>query len=158
MNAPRMLTYAAAILALQVLTRERVTAQENSVRIEFAGDSARSTVMGAFRRAGTVYVSLNDLAQIFSLSTYEGQESRKFEVKRLPLRLKVSGGNPFIVVTDSTGRQSVYQLPVSVVHAANSYFVPLSSFLPLLSPVFGINAAYDKWTGVLGIGTRTETP
>jgi len=158
MRAPRMLTYAAAVLALPVISRERLQAQENSVRIEFAGDSARSTVIGAFRRSGTVYVSLNDLAQIFSLATYEGQESQKFEIKRLPLRLKVAGGNPFIVVTDSTGRQSVFQLPVSVVHAANSYFVPLSSFLPLLPPVFGINAAYNKWTGVLGIGTRAEIP
>jgi len=35
----------------------------------------------------------NDLAQMFSLSTYESRESQKFEIKRLAMRLKVAGGN-----------------------------------------------------------------
>jgi N-acetylmuramoyl-L-alanine amidase len=153
-----MLTYAAALLACTALFRDAAGAQENAVRIVFAGDSARGTVIGAFRRAGNVYVSLNDFAQVFSFATYESRESRKFEVKRLPLRLKVSGGNPFVVVTDSTEHQTVYQLPVKVVFAANSYFVPLASFLPLLRPVFGVNASYNQWTGVLGIGTEAAAP
>jgi N-acetylmuramoyl-L-alanine amidase len=158
MRSPRGFTYAAALLALLFLPRESSRAQDNAVRIEFAGDSARSTVIGAFRRSGTVYVSLNDLAQIFSLATYESRETQKFEIKRLPLRLKVAGGNPFIVVTDSSGHQSAYQLPAKVVYAANSYFVPLASFLPLLRPVFGVNASYNQWTGVLGIGTQAAAP
>ena len=158
MRFPRRLTYAAAFLTLLVLPREASRAQGNSVRIVFAGDSARGTVIGAFRRSGMVYVSLNDLAQIFSLSTYESRESQKFEIKRLPVRLKVAGGNPFIVVTDAPGHQSVYQLPADVVYAANSYFVPLAPFLPLLRPVFGVNASYNQWTGVLGIGTQAAAP
>jgi N-acetylmuramoyl-L-alanine amidase len=158
MRFPRRLTYAAAFLTLLVLPREASRAQGNAVRIVFAGDSARSTVIGAFRRSGMVYVSLNDLAQIFSLSTYESRESQKFEIKRLPVRLKVAGGNPFVVVTDAPGHQSVYQLPANVVYAANSYFVPLAPFLPLLRPVFGVNASYNQWTGVLGIGTQAAAP
>jgi N-acetylmuramoyl-L-alanine amidase len=158
MRTLRILTYAAAILALSALFPDGAHAQENAVRIVFAGDSARGTVIGAFRRGGNVYVSLNDFAQVFSFATYESRESQKFEVKRLPLRLKVSGGNPFVVVTDSTEHQSVYQLPVKVVFAANSYFVPLASFLPLLRPVFGVNASYNQWTGVLGIGTEAASP
>jgi N-acetylmuramoyl-L-alanine amidase len=154
----RALTYAAALVVLLALVRERPRAQGNSIRIEFAGDSARGTVIGAFRRSATVYVSLNDLAQVFSLSTYESRESQKFEIKKAPLRLKVAGGNPFVVVSDSAGRQTVYQLPVKVVYAASSYFVPLASFLPLLRPVFGVNASYNQWTGVLGIGTQAAVP
>ncbi len=158
MPTPRTLTYAVTLLALLLPARDTARAQDNAVRVEFAGDSARSTVIGAFRRSGSVYVSLNDLAQIFSLATYESRESQKFEVKKLPLRLKVTGGNPFIVVTDSAGHQAVYQLPAKVVYAASSYFVPLSSFLPLLRPVFGVNASYNPWTGVLGIGTESAAP
>ena len=154
MRSPRKLTYAAAFLALLLLPGEASRAQENAVKIEFAGDTARSTVIGAFKRGGMVYVSLNDLAQIFSLATFESRESQKFEIKRLPMRLKVAGGNPFVVVTDAPGHQSVYQLPAKVVYAANSYFVPLAPFLPLLRPVFGVNASYNQWTGVLGIGTQ----
>ena len=158
MRFPRRFTYPAALLALLVLPREPSRAQDNAVRIEFAGDTARSTVIGAFRRAGMVYVSLNDLAQMFSLSTYESRESQKFEIKRLPMRLKVAGGNPFVVVTDAPGHQTIYQLPASVVYAANSYFIPLAPFLPLLRPVFGVNASYNPWTGVLGIGTQAAAP
>jgi N-acetylmuramoyl-L-alanine amidase len=158
MRSPRRLTYTAALLALLVLPREASRAQDNAVRIEFAGDTARSTVIGAFRRAGMVYVSLNDLAQIFSLSTYESRESQKFEIKRLPMRLKVAGGNPFVVVTDAPGHQTIYQLPANVVYAANSFFIPLAPFLPLLRPVFGVNASYNRWTGVLGIGTQAAAP
>jgi N-acetylmuramoyl-L-alanine amidase len=149
-----MSAYAPALLALLLLPREASRAQENAVRIEFAGDSARSTVIGAFRRAGMVYVSLNDLAHVFSLATYESRESQKFEIKHPPLRLKVSGGNPFVVMTDSAGRQNVYQLPTRVLFAANSYFVPLVSFFPLLRPAFGVNASYNQWSGVLGIGKQ----
>ncbi len=154
----RALTYAAALVLLFAPARERPHAQGNSIRIEFAGDSARGTVIGAFRRSSTVYVSLNDLAQVFSLATYESRESQKFEIKKVPLRMKVAGGNPFIVVTDSSGRQTVYQLPAKVMYAASSYFVPLASFLPLLRPVFGVNASYNPWTGVLGIGTQSAVP
>ena len=158
MRIARILTYAVPLLALCTIPREASHAQENSVRIEFAGDSARGTVIGAFRRSGTVYVSLNDLAHLFSLPTYESPESQKFEIKRLPMRLKATGGNPFLVVTDSTGRQSAYQLPSRVVYAANSYFVPLASFIPLLRPVLGISASYNAWTGVLGIGSAAAAP
>ncbi len=158
MRIHRILTYAVPLLFLCVLPRETSQAQENSVRIEFAGDSARGTVIGAFRRGGTVYVSLNDLAHVFSLPTYESPGSQKFEIKRLPMRLKATGGNPFLVVTDSTGRQSAYQLPAKVVYAASSYFVPLASFIPLLRPVFGVAASYNAWTGVLGIGLPAAAP
>ena len=158
MRIPGGLTYAAALLGLCLLAPEVSRAQDNAVRVVFAADSTRNTVIGAFRRSGTVYVSLNDLAQIFLLATYESRESQKFEIKRPPLRLKATGGNPFIVVTDSTGRQTVYQLPARVLFAANSYFVPLSAFLPLLRPVFGVNASYNQWTGTLGIGTQAAAP
>ena len=145
-----LLACALAAPALQAPLR----AQENAVRVVFAGDSARATVIGAFRRNGFVYVSLNDIAHVFSLATYASPQTQKFEVKRVPLRLKVSSENPFVVVTDETGRSTAYQLPAKVIYAANSYFVPLSPFVPLLRPVFGINAAYNEWSGVLGVGTQ----
>jgi N-acetylmuramoyl-L-alanine amidase len=159
MRNQRLCTYAASLLALVFLVQEGSHAQGNALRIEFAGvDSARSTVVGAFRRSGTVYVSLNDLAQVFSLATYESKESQKFEVKRVPLRLKVAGGNPFVVMSDSAGHQSVFQLQAKVLFAAGSYFVPIAQFLQLLRPVFGINASYNQWTAVLGVGTPIATP
>lgn len=147
--------YAAILLgtAALVLPFAGMRAQQNAVRIEFAGDSSRSTVIGAFRRGGTLYASLSDLAQVFSLATYENTETHKLEVKLPPLRMKVAGGNPFVIITDDQDHKSISQLPQEVVYAANAYFVPLDAFLPLFRPAFGINAAFNPWTGVLGIGT-----
>ena len=95
---------------------------------------------------------------MFHLATYESSESQKFEVKKLPLRLKVAGGNPLSSSRTARGTRTFYQLPAKVVFAANSYFVPLQSFLPLLRPVFGVSASYNPWTGVLGIGGENVQP
>ncbi|HXX65015.1 MAG TPA: N-acetylmuramoyl-L-alanine amidase [Bacteroidota bacterium] len=147
-------TYAALVLgSVALLASDAARAQQNAVRIEFAGDSSRTTVIGAFRRGGTLYASLSDLAQVFSLATFENTQTHKLEVKRPPLRLKVAGANPFVIITDEQDHRSVTQLPQEVVYAANAYFVPLDAFLPLLRPAFGINASFNPWTGVLGIGT-----
>ncbi len=132
-------------------------AQGNMLKVVFA-DSTRNTAIGLFQFQGAPYGSLTDLAQVFSLSTYENSAAQKLELKAPPYRVKVSGGNPFVVVSDQTGRQSVYQLPSSVIFAANSYFVPLQSFLPLLRQVFSIPATLDPAHLRLLVGVAETTP
>lgn len=87
-----------------------------------------------FHSGRTLYASLTDLAQTFQVIPYENHQARKMEVKQGPYRIKVTGGSPFIVVTDQAQRQTVYQLPANVQYAAGSFFVPLRSFLPYWQP------------------------
>jgi N-acetylmuramoyl-L-alanine amidase len=129
-----------------------LSAQEHTLRIEFENDPSRNTVIGVFRKHGTLYASLSDLAQILSLSTYENSVTHKLEIKQPPYRIKVTGGSPFVVFTDQTQRKTVYQLPHEVVYAARSFFVPLESFSPLFELLLNMAASYDASERVLRIG------
>lgn len=154
MARPRRRTYPALLLicALLLPVLHDSFAQQNAVRIEFTGEPSRTTDIGAFRRTGTLYVSLTDLVHLFSLSSYENRDARKLEVKRTSLRIKVSGANPFVVITDQTGRPSVVQLSHDVIYAAGTFFVPLGSFLPLFPLTFGVQAFFNPGENLLHIG------
>lgn len=155
MRLLRLLTYAACACALA--GPEPARAQRNAVRIEFTGDSLHATVVGSFQRSGTRYVSLTDLTHIFGSNTYENREARKLEIKRPGLRIKVAGSNPFVVLTDSAGRQSVHQLPHDVLFAAGSFFVPLTSFLPLVALTFGVQGFYSPSDTLIHFGGEAST-
>ena len=75
-------------------------AQENTVRVVFDQDPQRNTVIGTFRSKTVLYASLTDLAQVFALTPAENRGVGKMELKQGPYRIKVAGGNPFIVVID----------------------------------------------------------
>ena len=143
---------AAALLLLAAATS---SAQNYTAKVVFRDDSTRNTSIGIFRRQGNVYCSLTDLAEIFSLGTFENREAGKYEIKRPPYRITVAAESPFIVVSDSSGNKSVFQLPYPVVHAAGAYFVPLGSFLAYFDLTFNSTASFDDRENVLRIGPPT---
>ena len=132
--------------------RHRSSRKSNALRIEFTGEPQRATAIGAFRRGEVLYVSLNDLAHVFGVGTYENRDAGKMELKRASQRVKVTAANPFVILGDQTDRQTVHQLPVGVLYAAGSFFVPLTPFLRLFPAAFGVNAFYDAGAGVLQVG------
>ena len=152
MRAPLLLTHAAAVCTLALLIPVAATGQQNALRVEFTGDSARATTAGSFQRSGTRYVSLTDLTHIFRSNTYENRDAGKLEIKRPGLRVKVAGSNPFVVITDTSGHQSVHQLPQDVLFAAGAFFVPLTSFLPLVPLTFGVQGFYSPADNLLHFG------
>lgn len=152
MNRPGARSGVAGALLGLLVAATTLHAQTNSLRVEFTGEPQRSTAIGAFRRGEALYVSLNDLAHVFNVTTYENKDARKIELKRGPLRVKVTGSNPFVVFTDQTERQTVYQFSVDVLYAAGSFFVPLTSFLRLFPPAFGVKGFYDPETNLLRVG------
>jgi N-acetylmuramoyl-L-alanine amidase len=103
-----------------------------------------------------MYVSLTDLTHILALNTYENRETQKLEIKRSGFRAKVAGGNPFVVITDTSGHGSVVQLPQDVLFAAGSYFVPLTSFLPLFGVTFGLQGFYSPADNLLHFGGESS--
>jgi N-acetylmuramoyl-L-alanine amidase len=146
------------LLFLALAAALPVAAQENALRVDFADSASRSTTVGIFRRHGIVYLSLSDLVQVLHLKTYENRPAGKLEIKRPPYRVKVSAGNPFVVVTDPDNRPTVYQLLHQVVNAADAYFVPLESFVPYVGALFGTTATYDPERQRLLIGEGTGRP
>jgi N-acetylmuramoyl-L-alanine amidase len=139
------------VAALLVLAATSAAGQQNTIRVEFRDGSRRPTEVGVFRTRGVLYASLTDLTEILSLNHYENREARKLEIKAPPYRIKVTGDNPFVVVTDAQRRQNVYQLPYPVINAAGAFFVPLEVFVPYLGPLFGSTATFGE--GILAIGS-----
>jgi N-acetylmuramoyl-L-alanine amidase len=132
-------------------------AQVNILKIEFEGNPSQNTVIGVFRRQGTLYASLTDLAQVLQLKTYENITARKLEIRLPTFRIKVTAGNPFIVITDGQQDQHVYQLADDVVSAAGAFFVPLVSFTPYLEYMLGTPAAYNPGANALRVGTASPS-
>lgn len=145
-------------LLLPVLLPAALWSQQNTLRVTFPRDPDRTSAVGVFRQQGVVYASLNDLAAILSLGTSENTALRKFEIKQPPLRLKASSNNPFLILTDQSQRQRVYQLPTRVIFAGNSYFVPLVTCVPVLNDIFNASLSLDPLGGTLSVGAPAVAP
>jgi N-acetylmuramoyl-L-alanine amidase len=137
---------------LILLSAAASSAQDNTIRVVFEQNPERNTVIGAFRTRGILYGSLTDLAQVFQVATYTNVTTAKIELKRGPYRIKLTGGNPFIVVTDEAHVQTVYQLSSNVMFAANTFFVPMQPALPYFQVFFDKTARFDPGNGTLAIG------
>ena len=138
-------------LALLVLVPALACAQENTVRIVVDGDPQAGGVIGVFQSKGILYASLTDLAATFRVTPFENHQMAKMEVKQGLYRIKVTGGSPFIVVTDQSGNQTVYQLPANVLYAARSFFVPLQSFIPFFGLVFNKTGSFEITSNTLRV-------
>ncbi len=149
----RFVRHIAAALLVFAAACPPLPAQTNSIRVEFTSDPSRPpTTIGMFRRGGLTYASLHDLAAVFSLGTYVNAGAGKFEIKRPPYRIKAATDNPFVVVSDQSGHQTVRQMPAGIVYAADAFFAPLASFLPFFAMTFDITATFDPAANVLRVG------
>ena len=130
------------ILVLLFFTVQ-ATAQ-NSLPVTFLQDSSRTTSIGTVLRNGVVYGSLDDLARTFIIDTYADIEAQKFELRTDGYTIKATADNPFIVVTDVQKNSNVVQLSSEVRYAAETYFVPLESFIPILDYISTEAINYDR--------------
>ena len=144
-TACRALCIALSVVALRPSI---LPAQTNILHVMF-DDGAPGTTVGMFTVQNTAYFSLADLAAALKLSTYENQTSKKFELKSPAVRVVATADNAFITIIDPAGRRSIYQLLAPAIGAANSYFAPLTSFLPLFRIAFNRSATYDPDQAVL---------
>jgi N-acetylmuramoyl-L-alanine amidase len=114
------------------------------LRVLFADNPGMVRTVRAIEQDDLLLMSLDDMAAIHGLSLFLNTEAEKLEVRRNGETLVATAGNPFIVATDATGRRSVHQLPVDVALVSGSYFVPLSSLLPLFDRVSGRSSSFDR--------------
>lgn len=136
---------------LLLLAASVAQAQEYTLRVIFEEDSSRNTSIGSFLYHGTAYGSLTDIAQVFSLGSFENPAAHKFELKLPAYRVTVSGNNPYLVVTDAARQRTTYQLPSPIIFAANSFFVPLASFVPLFDSMIDAKVVFDSRTNTLRV-------
>jgi N-acetylmuramoyl-L-alanine amidase len=137
------------ILAI-LLPSNRAAAQGNTLRLESEDGTIRG-VIGVFKRHSTTYASLGDIASTLSLTTFSNPATRKFEVKGGPNRLVASARNSFITIINQNNSRSIYQLDDDVITAADAWFVPLESFIPLFRIAFGKPAQWDGTSGIVRV-------
>jgi N-acetylmuramoyl-L-alanine amidase len=143
------------VITLTLLQSPLAYAQRNTLRMEFETDPSKNTTIGTFMRDGIRYCSLTDLLQVLAIGTSESEEKGKLQFSIGSYTVKVSRGNAFLVVTDQN-RQSVYQLPLGVVYASGSYFVPLNSYLRFFNNIHHPSITYNGT--VLAVGRAPVTP
>jgi N-acetylmuramoyl-L-alanine amidase len=143
------------LVAAMLLRAPASYAQRNTIRIEFETDASKNTTIGTFMRDGIQYCSLTDLLQVLDIKPSENEQKGKLQFTVATYTVKVTRGNAFLVVTDQN-RQSVYQLPLGVVVASGSYFVPLHSFLRFFNNIYHPTLTYDGTS--LTVGTAHAAP
>ncbi|MFH0992431.1 MAG: N-acetylmuramoyl-L-alanine amidase [bacterium] len=105
-------------------------------------------------RFQVLYLAVNDVAAALAPLSTINQERKKFELRLLQHRMKLSANNPFIVVTESeSNTSSVFQLSRSVILIDSLYYMPFQPFLYLLQRYSQKPVAYDEAKSLITIGS-----
>ena len=83
------------------------------------------------------YVPVTELAKIFNVPVYVNSEASKAELKFSGIKLKITGRSQFIVATDASSKQRVYQIPVSTLLVNGEIFIPVIYTSGILSAAAG---------------------
>ena len=124
---------------------------QNSLPVQFTQAPSRNTQIGIFVKNATTYASLADLAHVFNLQATTKSEANKLELRSDEYTLKVTANNPYVVIVDKKDNANLLQLPVNVVYAVNSFFVPLDAFIPILKNVLSEEIVFDGRKIVVGL-------
>ncbi len=91
-----------------------------------------------YERQGIAYFSINHFADAASTSYYINDETKKIELKYASHNLKITGQNPFIVLTSKdNSTEEIYQLPTSTYIINNNIFIPLRYSIDILRKASG---------------------
>ena len=112
----------------------------------------------AYIREGTVYFSLNDLAEALSINSYFNLNNGKIELKFDEYLFKASIKNPYLIVTPrTTGISKIYQLPTSSFFIDKKIYIPALYSIEPLQTVFGKKLKFEKPNKLL-IGEGITNP
>ncbi|MBI4810221.1 MAG: N-acetylmuramoyl-L-alanine amidase [Ignavibacteriales bacterium] len=127
-----------------------LTVAQNSIPIKFQQIPSRNTQIGSFKKNSVLYSSLNDIAQVLNFRIYINRETKKFELRTEEYAVKVTADNPYVAIIDKRENANLLQLPVNVIYAANSFFVPLEAFIEILNDVSPEEIILEKETIIVG--------
>ncbi len=134
-------------------------AAQDRIRIEYPSDPGREASVAALRSGGYLYASLNDLARVFNLGTFENAASGKFEIKTGMFRVKFTADNPYVVVRDEDLNSNVYQLPSRSLYVSGAYYVPAAAMCAILDYILPGDVSFDRTAGrIVATGRATSAP
>ncbi|MEX0602837.1 MAG: N-acetylmuramoyl-L-alanine amidase, partial [Bacteroidota bacterium] len=137
-------------LLVFLLSAPPVLAEKTSLTVH--RDRHPPATIRALERLDVVYLAVNDLIGILNLPFGESTDYRKLEFRIESHRLKVTAGNPFLVITDINSNQSsVYQISVPAVYTDRLYYVPVLEFVRVVSIFRPDLLSFDEYENVLTI-------
>lgn len=156
MNFPNSRAAAQVFGIFSLFFSQETFAGELKIRLR---TSPRDTVeIAGLDSSGTMFLSLNGLAEALQLTASLNEEVRKIEVKVENRRLKFSAGSPFIIVTDiGSSSSSVYQMPRGVLRKDKSYYAPLGPFISFFDNMWPGGAEFDSSTQTINLGPVDES-
>ncbi len=102
--------------------------------VTFQGTSS----LPVYERQGIVYISINHFADATSTSYYINDETKKIELKYSKHNLKITGQNPFIILTSKDNvTENIYQVPTSTYIINNNIYIPLRYTIEILKKASG---------------------
>jgi len=131
---------------------------QNTLEIRFVGEPDRNTHIGIFERAGVLYGSLNDLTAAFRLNATVLLLNRTIELRGGKYSIRANANNPFVVLIGRDSNASVVQLPVNVLFAAGTFFVPLESFVPIIDAVLDEEIVFNPEQQLIAVGPVPPKP
>ena len=138
------------LVIVLILTTSRYAFAQNNIPVQFLQNPSANTQIGSFVKKGIQYGSVDDLVAIFRLQKYVNPETKKLELKSNLYTIKLASDNPFVIIVDGKENASMVQLPLNVVYAANSFFVPLQAFMSTLRMMVNSDIAFDGVKIVVG--------
>jgi N-acetylmuramoyl-L-alanine amidase len=126
------------------------TYAQSSIPVQFSQNPSANTQIGGFVRKGIQYGSADDLATVFRIQKYVNPETKKLELKTDQYTIKIASDNPFIIIVDNKDNASMVQLPVNAIYTANSFFVPLKAFIPILRMMLNPEVSFDGTRIIIG--------
>jgi N-acetylmuramoyl-L-alanine amidase len=133
--------------------------QQNIVTIVSEQNPSLRGVVGTFAEKGIIYGSLRDIATDLSIALYINPTTKKGEITLRQQRIKVTADNPFVVISDSLPTEgSVFQMPVTPIYGANTLYVPIEYFIPILEKHTEYPIRYSAETRTIMVGTLKPKP
>ncbi len=130
----RKLTFLTIILLLFL---QGIISAQNADEIVL-NTSKGTSYIPVYKRQGIVYFSINDFADALSSSYYINDETKKIELKYPAHNLKITGQNPFLILTSKDNKtEQIYQLPTSTYILNNKIYIPLRYSIDMLRKASG---------------------
>lgn len=130
------------------------SASPDTVSIAVKIESQSPVLIRALERSDVVFLSLNDFIRLFEFPASTNAAVRKTEFRLAFHRVKVTAGNPYLVITDlSSNAASVVQLSADAFVEGDSYFVPAHEFIKAIAVLWPGEILFDAVELVLTSAT-----
>ncbi len=120
--------------------------------VTFSQEPSRSASIAAQSRSGILYASLNDLSGLFHLRSSHTLGTETYELVTPRYTLRVSAGNPFVLIFDEHRNGNVVQLQQNVVVAGGAFLVPIEEFVSVFDDIMPEDIRFDGTARSIVVG------